>query len=192
VAAAEVGRRVGFPVAVKLVSETITHKSDVGGVVLDVRTEDEAREAFRGIERRLAAAGHAGEMSGVLVQPMLRGGVEAIVGVTQDPSFGPLVMFGLGGVTVELLQDVVFRIHPLTDLDAADMVREVRGYRLLEGYRGEPPGDVAALEQSLLRVSQLIEDHPEIVEMDLNPLKVLAPGHGCLAVDARVAVRDSE
>jgi acyl-CoA synthetase (NDP forming) len=122
-------------------------------------------------------------MTGVVVQQMVRDGVEAIVGVTHDPSFGPLVMFGLGGVYVELLHDVVFRIHPLTDQDACSMVHEVRGFKLLEGYRGAPP------EQVLLRVSQLLEDHPEIVEMDLNPLKVLRPGHGCIAVDARVAVR---
>ena len=158
-------------------------------MVLDVRGEDEARDAFRGIERRLREAGHGGEMRSVIVQPMVRDGVEAIVGVTQDPAFGPIIMFGLGGIYVELLKDVVFRMHPLTDRDAHEMVREVRGYKLLEGYRGAPPGDVAALEQALLRVSQLFEDHPEIVEMDLNPLKVMPPGHGCVAVDARVAVR---
>jgi len=115
--------------------------------------------------------------------------VEAIVGVTQDPQFGPLVMFGLGGVYVELLKDVVFRIHPLTDLDAHQMLREVRGFKLLEGYRGQPPGDLAALEATLLRVSQLVADHPELAEMDLNPLVVRPPGQGCLAVDARIAIR---
>ncbi len=182
-------RAIGFPVAVKLVSDTITHKSDVGGVVLDVRTEAEVQEAFAGIVRRLEEAGLRDQMAGVAVQAMVREGVEAIVGVTQDPSFGPLVMFGLGGVHVELLKDVAFRIHPLTDHDAREMVREVHGYPLLEGYRGAPPGDVAALEQVLLRVSQLIGDHPEITEMDLNPIKVLRPGHGCVVVDARVAVR---
>jgi acyl-CoA synthetase (NDP forming) len=119
---------------------------------------------------------------------MVRDGAEAIVGVASDPSFGPLVMFGLGGVFVELLKDVSFRIHPLTDRDARQMVREVRGFKLLEGFRGAPPGDVAAIEQLLLRASQLLEDLPEISEMDLNPVKVLGPGQGCVVVDARIAI----
>jgi acetate---CoA ligase (ADP-forming) len=119
---------------------------------------------------------------------MIGAGLEVIVGVHTDPTFGPQVMFGLGGVMVELLQDVSFRIHPLTDRDAAEMVRAVRGYRLLEGYRGAKPGDTAKVEEILLRISQMIEDHPAIAEMDLNPVKVLAPGHGCIVVDARVSV----
>jgi acetyl coenzyme A synthetase (ADP forming)-like protein len=177
------------PVALKLVSATIAHKSDVGGVVLDLRSESEVRDAFRGIRARLEARGLLDRIEGVLVQPMIREGVEAIVGVTQDRSFGPLVMFGIGGVHVELLRDVAFRVHPLTDRDARDLVRSVRGFPLLEGYRGAAPGDVAALEELLLRVSQLAGDHPEIAEMDLNPLKVLPPGRGCVVVDARVLVR---
>ena len=182
-------RKIGFPVAVKLVSPTITHKSDVGGVVLDLADEAGVRSAFRGIEQRLAALGRQAEMAGVLVQPMMREGIETIVGMTRDPSFGPLLMFGMGGVQVEILKDVVFRVHPLTDHDARAMVNGVRGAKLLSGYRGAPPGDVAALEEAMLRVSQLAGDHPEIVEMDLNPLKVLEPGKGCVVLDARVAVR---
>jgi acetyl coenzyme A synthetase (ADP forming)-like protein len=180
---------MGYPVAIKLVSETISHKSDVGGVILDVRSEAEVREAVRGIERRLREQGRSAELTGIAVQRMIREGIEAIVGVTQDPTFGPLVMFGLGGVHVELLRDVAFRIHPLTDRDARELVRGVRGGKLLEGYRGAPPGDVPALEEVLLRVSQLLEDHPDIAEMDLNPVKVLSPGRGCVTVDARIAVR---
>jgi acetyl coenzyme A synthetase (ADP forming)-like protein len=181
--------RIGFPVVVKLVSSTITHKSDVGGVVLDVRDADEARAAFHAIAARLDARGQRDALEGVQVQALVQEGIEAIVGVTQDSSFGPLIMFGLGGVQVELLKDVAFRIHPLTDVDARHMMRSVRGYRLLEGFRGAPPGDLEALEGVVLRVSQLIGDHPDIVEMDLNPVKVLPPGRGCMAVDARVAVR---
>ena len=128
-------------------------------------------------------------MQGVLLQPMLREGLEGIVGVTHDPSFGPLVMFGLGGVNVELLKDVAFRVQPLTDRDARELVRSVRGFPLLEGWRGSPPGDVAAVEDALLRVSQLAGDHPEVAEMDLNPIRILPPGHGCMVVDARIAVR---
>jgi acyl-CoA synthetase (NDP forming) len=122
------------------------------------------------------------------IQRMVTDGIEAIIGVSYDPSFGPLIMFGLGGIHVELLKDVAFRIHPVTDRDAHEMVRAVRGFRLLEGFRGVPPGDVAALEEMLLRISQMIDDHPEIAEMDLNPVKVLSPGQGCVVVDARVAV----
>jgi len=188
-AAVEAATRIGYPVVIKLESDTITHKSDVGGVVLDVRNETEVRRAFADIERKLDELGRRGEMHGVSVQQLIKGGVEAIVGVTSDRGFGPLLMFGLGGVYVEVLKDVAFRIHPLTDRDAAGLVREVRGYPLLEGYRGQPPGDTAALEDVLLRVSRLVGDLPEIQEMDLNPLKVLAPGSGCIAVDARIGVR---
>jgi acetyl coenzyme A synthetase (ADP forming)-like protein len=189
--AARAARSLGFPVALKLVSERITHKSDVGGVVLGLRDETAVRAAFATIERNLERRGQRAEMEGVLVQPMVEGGIEVIVGITRDPAFGPLVMFGLGGVQVELLKDVVFRVTPLTDLDARQMVRGVRGAPLLEGYRGAPAGDVPALEEVLLRLSQLACDHPAIIEMDLNPLRVMEPGSGCIALDARIAVRAS-
>jgi acyl-CoA synthetase (NDP forming) len=186
--AAAAGRAVGFPVAIKLASPTITHKSDIGGVVLDVRDEQAAREAYEGIARRLAEKGVREQMSGVTVQAMVKEGVETIVGVTLDRAFGPLLMFGLGGVNVELLKDVAFRVQPLTDRDAREMVRSVRGFPLLEGYRGAPACDVAAIEETLLRLSQMLGEQEGIVEMDLNPLKVLSPGRGCVVVDARVAV----
>lgn len=182
-------REIGFPVVLKLVSATISHKSDVGGVALDLRNDTEVRAAYRAIAARLADRGWSDRMEGVLVQPMLRDGIEAIIGMTHDPSFGPVVMFGLGGVYVELLKDVAFRVHPLTDRDARDLVRSVRGYPVLEGWRGAPAGDVPSLEEALLRVSQLSGNHPEIAEMDLNPLNVLAPGRGCVVVDARIAIR---
>ena len=181
--------RLGFPVAVKLASETITHKSDVGGVRLDLRSAKEVGEAFAKIEKKIASLGRRDEMTGVTVQPMVREGLETIVGMTRDPSFGPMLLFGLGGVQVELLKDVVFRVHPLTDRDAYEMVRGIRGAKLLEGYRGAPPGDLERLEETILRVSQLAGEFPEIVEMDLNPLKVLPPGKGCVVLDARVLGR---
>lgn len=187
--AASRAARIGFPVAIKLASNTITHKSDVGGVVLNVDSADEARRAFDGIRHQLVELGRGDEMGGVLIQPMVRDGVEVIIGVTREPSFGPIVMFGLGGVHVEILGDVAFGIHPLTDVDAEELVREVKSFKLLEGYRGAPPADIAALEEALLRVSRLLDDHPEILEMDLNPIKALAPGHGCVVVDARVSIR---
>ena len=184
--------RVGYPVALKLVSAAVTHKSDVGGVVLDVRDADEVRQGFADIARGIRAARPDAAMAGVAVQPMVRDGVETIVGMTRDPSFGPLLMFGLGGVQVELLQDVVFRVHPVSDRDAAEMVRGIRGARLLEGYRGAPPADVERLMEVLQRVSQLAGDLPEVVEMDLNPLRVRERGRGCVVLDARIAVRDPD
>ena len=141
------------------------------------------------MEQRLAEKGLRDRMDGVTLQPMVRDGVEAIVGMTNDPSFGPVLMFGLGGVYVELLRDVTFRVTPVTDRDVADMVRAVRGSRLLQGWRGAPPADTDALEQAILRLSQLVNEVPEIAELDLNPIKVLPMGQGCMAVDARVAVR---
>jgi acyl-CoA synthetase (NDP forming) len=127
-------------------------------------------------------------MEGVLVQPMVAGGTEVMVGVTHDPLFGPLLAFGLGGIYVEVLRDVCFRVTPLTDRDAAEMVRSVRGHKLFEGYRGHPPADVRAVEEVLLRVSRLVEEVPEVCELDLNPVFALPPGQGCRIVDARIRV----
>jgi acyl-CoA synthetase (NDP forming) len=181
--------KAGFPVAVKLASSTLTHKSDVGGVVLGLESEEQVRRAFADIGRRLDELGLRGQMEGVTVQPMIVDGIEAIVGMAQDPSFGPVLMFGLGGVYVELLRDVTFNVAPVTDKDVRGMVGSVRGSKLLEGWRGAPPADRAALEDAILRLSQLVGEVPEIAELDLNPLKVLPAGRGCVVVDARVAVR---
>jgi acyl-CoA synthetase (NDP forming) len=128
-------------------------------------------------------------MEGVLVQAMIQGGTEVLVGMTHDPLFGPLVAFGLGGIHVEILGDVCFRVTPLTDHDAREMVRGIRGYRLFQGYRGHPAADVAALEDLLLRVSRLVEEVPEINELDLNPVFALPPGQGCRIVDARIGLK---
>jgi acetyl coenzyme A synthetase (ADP forming)-like protein len=190
--AAVAAREIGFPVAVKVASSTILHKTDLGAVALDLRSEEEVRQAFDTIRERLRAAGRLSEMEGVAVQQMIEGGTEAIVGLTQDPSFGPLIMFGLGGIYVELLKDVAFRIHPLTDVDAREMVQSVKSYPLLRGWRGAEPADLDALEDVLLRVSAMVDDIPEIAEMDLNPVKVLANGRGCVVVDMRVLLRRIE
>ena len=125
-------------------------------------------------------------MDGVLIQPMVNGGVEVMIGVTHDPQFGPLVAFGLGGIHVEILGDIQFRIPPLTEQDAADMIRGIKGYRLLEGYRGRPAVDIAALEDTLLRISRLVEEIPAILELDCNPVFALPAGQGCRIVDARI------
>ncbi|MCE9562850.1 MAG: GNAT family N-acetyltransferase [Planctomycetes bacterium] len=186
VAAAE---RLGFPVAVKLASRRFVHKSEVGGVRLGLTNTSAVRQAFEEIRVRVEKENQPDAMDGVVVQSMLHGGVEVMAGVTHDPLFGPLVAFGLGGIHVEILADVCFRVAPLTDVDATEMVRGIKGFRLLEGYRGHPPADVAALQETLLRVSRLAEDVPEIGEIDLNPIFTFAPGQGCRIADARIRVR---
>jgi acetyl coenzyme A synthetase (ADP forming)-like protein len=185
-AAASMAKEIGFPVALKLASRTIVHKTEIGGVRLNLANEGEVTQAFAAIQRRLAADDKLSEMEGVLVQPMISGGVEVMVGVTQDPLFGPLIGFGLGGIHVEILKDVSFRVTPITDHDAAEMVRSIKGYRLLEGYRGHAAADVPAIEALLLRIARLVEEVPEIAELDLNPVMALAPGSGCQIVDARI------
>ncbi len=187
-AAAKLAAEIGFPVALKIASRTLVHKTEIGGVRLNLSNEAAVKEAFENIRQRLVDENKLGEMEGVLVQPMISGGVEIMVGVTQDPLFGPLIGFGLGGIHVEILKDVCFRVTPITDRDAADMVRSIKGYRLLEGYRGHPPADVAAIEDLLLRVARLVEEVPEITELDLNPVIALPPGKGCVIVDARIRV----
>ena len=187
--AASLASRIGFPVAVKLASATIVHKTDVGGVRLDLKSESEVKAAFEDIKSRLTEMGRQDEMAGVIVQRMVRGGVETIVGVTQDPSFGPLIMFGLGGIYAELMKDVAVRLHPLTDIDARELVGSIKMARLFQGFRGAPLSDTEALEDLLLRLSALVEDVPQIAELDLNPVKVMPKGEGCWVVDARVMLR---
>jgi acyl-CoA synthetase (NDP forming) len=186
--AAKKASEIGYPVAVKLASKSIVHKTEMGGVQLNLENEAAVRRAFAAIQDQLAKENQLDAMDGVLVQPMLSGGVELMIGVTQDPSFGPLIGFGLGGIHVEILRDVCFRVTPITDQDAKEMVRSIRGYRLLEGYRGHPPADIAAIEELLLRIARLVEAVPEISELDLNPVFALPPGQGCLIVDARIRV----
>ena len=189
--AAQVATDLGYPVALKVVSDRIIHKTDVGGVILDRRDSEEVRRGFDAIVAKARARGFEDSVQGVLVQRYLSEGLEAVVGTTLDPAFGPLVMFGLGGAYVELVRDVVFRLHPLSEHDIDSMIREVRAYRLLEGYRGKPPGDIPSLRDLLSRVSQMVSDLPELIEMDLNPVKILAPGRGCVAVDARIRLANA-
>jgi len=179
---------LGYPVVMKLISATITHKTEVGGVFLDLRSQKEIEKAFMQIKDHLVNLGRENEMQGVILQQMIPEGVEVIVGVTQDPSFGSLMMFGMGGIYTELFRDVTFRIHPLTDVDAQEMIHSIKAYQLLEGWRGSNPSDIQALEELLLRASALIEDLPQIVELDLNPVKVLEQGKGYVVVDARVMI----
>jgi acetyltransferase len=184
--AVKAAEHIGFPVVVKLVADTIVHKTELGGVILDLRSEKEVEEAFAQIKERLVGVRREHEMQGVVVQKMISGGIEIIIGVTQDPAFGPLIMFGMGGIHAELFKDVTFRIHPLTDVDAHEMVRSVKAYQLLEGWRGAKASDIKSLEELLLRVSAMVEDLPQIAELDLNPVRVLERNSGYVVVDARV------
>ena len=181
-----IARELGFPVVLKIVSPEITHKSDVGGVKLGLQSGAQVSQAYR----EIVAAVPGARIHGVSVQPMAAQGVEVILGMTKDPQFGPVLMFGLGGVMVEVLKDVAFRLVPLTRRDARQMVREIRGYPILEGYRGQEPADVEALEDALLSLSTFLEAHPEVKELDLNP--VFAYKKGVLAVDARVVLETGE
>ena len=186
--AAALAAVLGFPVVAKILSHEVQHKTEVGGVCLNLQNESAVRRAFADILARAKDAGVLAAVDGVLIQPMLTGGVETMIGVAADRLFGPLIGFGLGGIYVELLGDVRFRIAPLTDRDADELMREIRGFRLLQGYRGQPAADVAALRDVLLRVSRLADEVPEIVELDLNPVIVLPAGRGCRIVDARIKV----
>jgi acetyltransferase len=188
VEAAAAAEEIGCPVAVKILTTTIAQKTDVEGVILDCRAGDEVEKAFIRIAENMERIGKRNEMDGVIVQEMVQGGVEVIVGVTQHPSFGPLIMFGLGGVYVELFKDVTFSIHPLTDIDAHEMVRSVKAYQLLEGWRGSKRADIESIEELILRISAMVEDNPQILEMDLNPVKVLPEGDAYLVVDGRILV----
>jgi acyl-CoA synthetase (NDP forming) len=171
----------GGPVVLKAEAEGLVHKTEAGAVKLDLHSEREVRAAYRDL-----AATFGADLTGVLVQPMLTDGVEVLVGVVQEPVFGPLVVFGLGGVATEVLGDHAARLTPLTDTDADDLIHGVHAAPLLFGHRGTPPVDTAALTDMLLRVSRLADDLHEVAEFDLNP--VIATEHGACAVDARIRV----
>jgi len=185
VAAAE---KMGYPVVMKIVSPQITHKSDIGGVRVGLATKGAVSKGFSEIMAAAAAKAPGAVVTGVSVQKMAPSGLELVIGMNKDAQFGPVLMFGLGGTLVEVLRDVTFRIVPLTAQDAKAMIREIRGYRLLEGYRGQPAVDIQHIEELLLRVSAMIEANPEIKEMDINPL--IAYEKGAVAVDARIILED--
>jgi acetyltransferase len=190
----KVARGVRYPVVLKAVSPGLVHKTEAGGVSLDIHTAKELMDAARmmteEVKRRHLRDTAVDVQLGFLVQEYVRGGREVIVGMTHDPKFGPLVMFGLGGIYVETFKDVVFRVPPITDLEAQEMIRQIRGHRLLEGVRGEPAVDVARLAEILERFSQLVEDLPQLAEMEINPLLVFPQAEDFRAVDIRVRLAD--
>lgn len=186
--AAQAAEMVGYPVALKLVARDILHKTEVGGVRLGLSSAEEVQRAYESMREGLAARGMAGKMEGAVVQEMVAGGVETYVGMTQAAGFGALIGFGIGGVNVELWRDVVFRVHPLTDVDAREMPEQIRGRALLEGFRGAPLADKEALVDAILRIDRMVGENQEIQELDINPLAVLTPGRGAVAIDARIRV----
>jgi len=186
--AVNIAREFGMPVVMKIASPDILHKSDVGGVKVGLKTEEEIADEYVAMMARVWKRMPNAEIRGTLIAEMVRGGKEVILGMTRDPQFGPMLMFGLGGIYVEVLKDVAFRVAPIARPDAEAMIGEIRSAALLRGVRGEPPVDLAAVSEGLLRLSQLVTDFPEIVEIDINPLSVFARGQGAVAIDARLVL----
>lgn len=187
--AKETAKEFGYPVVMKIVSPQIIHKSDVGGVRVGLDSDEAVENAYNKMMRDVKAAVPHCKITGVLIQQMATGGKEVILGMNRDPQFGPLIMFGLGGIYVEVLKDVQFRVAPLTEEDALGMIYGIKTYQMLEGVRGEKPADVEKLVEFLERLSQLVTDFPEILELDVNPVKVYEKGKGCMALDVRMTIQ---
>lgn len=177
---------IGPPVAMKISSPDIVHKFEAGGVRLKIKTSAEALEVFGQIIDGAHRFNPSARINGILIEKMARGGVEVILGATRDPAFGPLCMFGLGGTFVEAMQDVTFRLAPMWEISAERMVATIKAYHVLKGVRGAPPSDIGAIEECILRLSQMVSDHPEIAELDINPLIVYPQGQGCVVADSRI------
>jgi acetate---CoA ligase (ADP-forming) subunit beta len=184
--AVDLATELGFPVVMKIMSPDIAHKSDVGGVVTGLATASAVRRAYAEMMETVQKKARRARIDGVSIQPQAEPGIEVIVGGTTDPQFGPVLMFGLGGVFVEVLKDVAFRIVPLEARDAHQMIHEINGFPILEGVRGQKGADLKALERMLLQVSKFMWKHREIQELDLNP--VFAYARGAVAVDARIVL----
>ncbi|MGP3668182.1 MAG: acetate--CoA ligase family protein [Candidatus Bathyarchaeota archaeon] len=187
--AVKYAKEIGYPVVLKIVSPDIVHKSDVGGVILNIDSDEKVKEAYSKIISNVKKRKPEAKIVGVIVQEMAQPSTEVIVGLIKDQQFGPTVMFGLGGVFVEILKDVSFRVCPITELDAKEMISEIKGYPILKGYRNLPPADIDAIVKILLNVSDMAMNHPEISEMDLNPILVYEKG--AKVVDARVILAKS-
>ena len=182
--AVDAAREIGFPVVLKIVSPQVLHKSDAGGVLIDIGDEDGVRAGYNRILENVRKKVPDAEITGILVQEMAPSSTEIIVGSTKDLTFGPTIMFGLGGIFVEILKDVAFRLAPITRTDAEEMIREIRSYKILEGARGTPVADQEAIVEILLNTSKMLTECPEIKELDMNP--VLVYEKGAKIVDARI------
>jgi acetate---CoA ligase (ADP-forming) subunit beta len=187
--AAAMAAEIGFPVVLKIASPDIVHKSDAGGVKVGLKNKTEVEKAYGEIMKAAREKFPEAKIDGAAVEKMARPGIEIIIGTFKDAQFGPVIMFGLGGIFVEVLKDVSFRIVPIERRDAAEMIKEIKAYSLLKGYRGMEPADINALEDILMKVSDFVVKTPEIKEIDLNP--VIAYKDGAIAVDARIVLEES-
>ncbi len=187
--AVEAAKETGYPVVLKIVSEDIIHKSDIGGVKVGIKDEEELKKAYNEIMNNAKEKHPGARIKGILVNEMVEQGVETIVGGSEDPQFGPVVMFGLGGIHVEVLKDVAFRVAPITKKDALEMIHDIKSYEILYGVRGEGKKDIDSIAETISRISHLSHEFPEIVEMDINPLMVLDEGEGAIVVDARMTIK---
>ncbi|MBR1908590.1 acetate--CoA ligase family protein [bacterium] len=188
----ELGNSIGYPVVMKMTSKTTSHKTDVGGVRVNIQSEEQLRAEYNDLLSKLEEKGLLEGLEGVIIQEMVKGNREMVCGIATDPQYGPMMMFGLGGVFIEVMKDVTFRIAPLTDVDADEMIKSVKAYKLLEGARGTKPADMNQIQETLLRLSQLVSDYKFIDELDINPLLVSEKTGEGIAVDGRIKVRLEE
>lgn len=186
--AIKVANAIGYPVVMKITSKTTSHKTDIGGVVVNIRSDAQLRQEYQAVMTRLADKGLLEGLEGVLIQEMIQSSREFVSGIATDPQYGPMIMFGLGGIFIEVMKDVAFRLAPLSDLDAKDLIREIRSFPLLGEVRGKAPAQLSQLEETLLRLSQLVGDFPEIEELDINPLMISDSSGEAIAVDSRIAI----
>ncbi|MHA1650046.1 MAG: acetate--CoA ligase family protein [Candidatus Helarchaeota archaeon] len=188
--AVKAAQKIGYPVVAKIVSPDILHKTDAGGIKLNLKSDEEVKQAFEEIMKNAKEYKSDAKIIGINIQEMAPEGIaEVIVGMTTDPQFGPALMFGLGGIFVEIYKDVSFRVCPITEYDAREMIEEIKAYPILNGFRGRPKADVDTLVDILLKTSKLALDFPEIDQMDLNPIIVYEKGKGCAVVDARIILK---
>ena len=190
--AVEIANSIGYPVVMKMTSKTTSHKTDVGGVRVNIQSEDQLRAEYQDLIAKLTEKGLIDGLEGVIIQEMVKGNREMVCGIATDPQYGPMMMFGLGGVFIEVMKDVTFRIAPLTDVDAAEMIKSVKAYKLLEGARGTTPAQMDQIQETLLRLSQLVHDFSFIDELDINPLLISEKTGEGIAVDGRIKVRMEE
>ena len=186
------GNSIGYPVVMKMTSKTTSHKTDVGGVRVNIQSEEQLRAEYKDLIAKLTEKGLIDGLEGVIIQEMVKGNREMVCGIATDPQYGPMMMFGLGGVFIETMKDVTFRIAPLTDVDADEMIKSVKAYELLKGARGTKPANIEQIQETLLRLSQMVNDFKFIDELDINPLLISEKTGEGIAVDGRIKVRIEE
>ncbi|KAG2481048.1 MAG: acetyl-CoA synthetase (ADP-forming)/ 4-hydroxybutyryl-CoA synthetase [Nitrosopumilales archaeon] len=186
--AVKIAKKIGHPVVMKIASPQIIHKSDAGGVKVNLTNDNEVKVAFKEIVKNAKKYNKKAEIKGVLIVEMVKGGKEMIIGSKLEPGFGPVIMLGMGGIYVEVLKDVTFRLAPVTDREANDMISSIKTKKILEGVRGEKPSDIKKLSECIQRLSQLVTDFKEIKELDMNPVLVMEKGKGCKILDVRIGL----